>query len=187
MPQGKASMKAMKAKGSQGALQKGSPMKKKEHLKRPAALPQPGQGGMSLEEKMELFQKSKNQNIQSWLDSLTKGQREAMWQRFANARASLKDPENDNQWSQVAKGKGSDHFPEAWRRLEGQEGPMAEGTGVLQVFWPLGCKSVWEPASLEKGLVTHECIHLLLPKVKSIQRNGFPLPQFCKGLAFSNV
>lgn len=111
MPKGKASMKAMKAKGSQGALQKGSPiktMKKKEHLKRPAALPQPGQGGMSLEEKMELFQKSKNQNIQSWLDSLTKGQKEAMWQRFANARASLKDPESDNQWSQVAKGKGSD-------------------------------------------------------------------------------
>ena len=49
MPTGKASMKAMKAKGSQGALQKGSPMKtmkvKKGPLKKPAALPPPGQGG----------------------------------------------------------------------------------------------------------------------------------------------
>ena len=66
------------SQGLSRGLAKGFPMKKKEHLKRPAALPQPGQGGMSLEEKMELFQKSKNQNIQSWLDSLTKGQREAM-------------------------------------------------------------------------------------------------------------
>ena len=57
---------------------------------------------------MELFQKSKTQDICSWLDSLTKGQREAMWQRFANARASLKDEEADNMWTQVAKGKGSD-------------------------------------------------------------------------------
>ena len=40
----------------------------------------------------------------SWLDSLTKGQREAMWQRFANARASLKDQEADNMWS--LKGRG---------------------------------------------------------------------------------
>ena len=112
MPTGKASMKAMKAKGSQGALQKGSPMKtmkvKKGPLKKPAALPPPGQGGMSLEEKMELFQKSKTQDINAWLDSLTKGQREAMWQRFSNARASLKDEEADNMWTQVAKGKGSD-------------------------------------------------------------------------------
>ena len=55
-------------------------------LKRPAALNlgtlkdknQP----MSLEEKMESFGKKGNQDVQQFLDSLTKNQREALWQRL---------------------------------------------------------------------------------------------------------
>ena len=61
--------------------------------------------GMSL---MELFRKKGNKDVGSFLDSLTKQQREALWQRFASARASLKDGEADAMWAEVAKGKGSD-------------------------------------------------------------------------------
>lgn len=81
-------------------------------LKRPAALNlrtlkdknQP----MSLEEKMESFGKKGNQDVQQFLDSLTKNQREALWQRFASARAALRDSTADDLWQSVAKGKGSD-------------------------------------------------------------------------------
>ena len=41
------------------------------------------------------------------MDTLTKGQREALWQRFRNTRSSLKDLEVERQWGEVAKGKGS--------------------------------------------------------------------------------
>ncbi|CAK9007087.1 unnamed protein product, partial [Durusdinium trenchii] len=47
---------------------------------------------MSLEDKMELFVRSKQQNVANWLDTLTKGQRETLWQRFSRARDGLKDP-----------------------------------------------------------------------------------------------
>ena len=47
--------------------------------------------GMSLDDKMDLFRKKGNKDVGSFLDSLTKQQREALWQRFASARASLKD------------------------------------------------------------------------------------------------
>ena len=69
-------------------------------------LPYPhlGRGGCAWKRKWNSSQKSKTQDRCSWLDSLTKGQREAMWQRFANARASLKDQEADNMWS--LKGRG---------------------------------------------------------------------------------
>ena len=56
---------------------------KKAHLKRPSAdldLPKKDQG-MSLEEKMELFKKKGNQDVSSFLDSLTKTQRESLWHR----------------------------------------------------------------------------------------------------------
>lgn len=75
----------------------------KLNLKRPAAAE-----AMSLDDKMELFQKRGSKDVQQFLDGLTKGQREALWQRFANTRASLKDPETEGMWQEVAKGKGSD-------------------------------------------------------------------------------
>ena len=54
-----------------------------------------------------MFQKRNNWDMNSFLDGLTKNQREALWQRFANARASLKGGELDTMWADVAKGKGS--------------------------------------------------------------------------------
>ena len=64
--------------------------------------------GMSLEDKMAAFQKKGNQDVGQFLDTLTKGQREALWQRLSSARASMKDKECDTLWQEVAKGKGSD-------------------------------------------------------------------------------
>ena len=83
----------------------------KLNLKRPAASGLESlerKEGMSLEDKMELFRKKGNKDVGSFLDSLTKQQREALWQRFASARASLQDGEADAMWAEVAKGKGSD-------------------------------------------------------------------------------
>ena len=82
----------------------------KLNLKRPAGLKdvEKNKQGMSLGEKMELFAKHKNKDVNEFLDGLTKNQREALWQRFASARASLKDAEADSMWQEVAKGKGSD-------------------------------------------------------------------------------
>lgn len=81
-------------------------------LKRPASaldLLKKDEGeGMSLEEKMAAFQKKGSQDVGQFLDTLTKGQREALWQRFSSARASMKDKECDALWQEVAKGKGSD-------------------------------------------------------------------------------
>ena len=59
---------------------------------RPAS---PGYQEMSLEDKMAAFQKRGNQDVQVFLDSLTKHQREALRQRFSSARQSLKDKDAD--------------------------------------------------------------------------------------------
>ena len=90
------------------------PMKvmKAELKKKPAAsglagLKDKNKEGMSLEDKMELFRK-RGTDIGSFLDSLTKHQREALWQRFSAARSALKDGEAEALWASVAKGKGSD-------------------------------------------------------------------------------
>ena len=96
-------MKAMKATGA-GVM--------KSILKKPAAAdPKNLEGSnkqdMSLEDKMELFQKRGAKDVGQFLDSLTKGQREALWQRFASARASLKDKQAEEMWQEVGKGKGS--------------------------------------------------------------------------------
>jgi hypothetical protein len=82
----------------------------KLNLKRPAGHKEAEKNkqSMSLEEKMELFAKHKNKDANEFLDGLAKNQREALWQRFASARASLKDAEADSMWQKVAKGKGSD-------------------------------------------------------------------------------
>ena len=93
--------------------------KAKPKLKRPSAQGEgPGEDGegMSLEDKIALFQKNGNQDMGKWLDTLTKGQREALWQRFSSARSSLKDPEAEKQWGEVAKGKGS--MPSKLKLLE---------------------------------------------------------------------
>ena len=105
---GKMAPKAMKAK----AMKAHAAMKVMNlHLKRPAASglgALPSKEGMSLEEKMELFKKKGNQDVSAFLDGLTKQQREALWQRFASARDSLKDSESDSLWQEVGKGKGSE-------------------------------------------------------------------------------
>ena len=80
----------------------------KLNLKRPAASGLESlerKEGMSLEDKMELFRKKGNKDVGSFLDSLTKQQREALWQRFASARASLKDGEADAMWADGPKKK----------------------------------------------------------------------------------
>ena len=46
----------------------------KLNLKRPAAAE-----AMSVDDKMELFQKRGSKDVQQFLDGLTKGQREALW------------------------------------------------------------------------------------------------------------
>ena len=56
---------------------------------------------------MELFQKKSNPDLNNWLQGLTSPQREALWQRFAAARASLKDSEATKLWDEQCKGKGS--------------------------------------------------------------------------------
>ena len=121
----------------------------KLNLKRPAASGLESlerNEGMSLEDKMELFRKKGNKDVGSFLDSLTKQQREALWQRFASARASLKDGEADAMWAEVAKGKGSDGPKKkllgTFLKLgpERQEGPLAQGAADLQQKqWSLGC------------------------------------------------
>ena len=63
---------------------------------------------MSLEDKMELFVRSKQQNVANWLDTLTKGQRATLWQRFSRARDGLKDPVVTNIWESQCKGPKSD-------------------------------------------------------------------------------
>ena len=59
--------------------------------KRPAANPEPEEP-MSLEEKMELFQRSKTQDLNSFRGTLTRNQREALWKQFERARGFTKDP-----------------------------------------------------------------------------------------------
>lgn len=85
-------------------------------LKKPGAAPSLGQdggAGMSLEEKMEMFAKKGNRSVSQFLDGLSKNQREALWQRFASARQSLKDPEQDAAWNTHCKGKGSEENKKA--------------------------------------------------------------------------
>ena len=79
-------------------------------LKRPSSilkLPK-NEADLSLEEKMETFQKKANGNVQTFLDSLTPGQREALWGRFSRARDALKDPKATELWNTHCKGKGSE-------------------------------------------------------------------------------
>ena len=79
-------------------------------LKRPSSilkLPK-NDADLSLEEKMEAFQKKANGNVQTFLDSLTQGQREALWGRFSRARDALKDTKATELWNTHCKGKGSE-------------------------------------------------------------------------------
>ena len=106
-------------KGQEEKEEEKAAQKAKPKLKRPSAKGEgPGEDGesMSLEDKIALFQKKGNQDMGKWLDTLTKGQREALWQRFSSARSSLKDPEAEKQWGEVAKGKGS--MPSKLKLLE---------------------------------------------------------------------
>ena len=57
---------------------------------------------------MELFAKSKQQNVTQFLDQLSDAQRQALWQRFSRARDALKDEDTTAMWNSVCKGKNSD-------------------------------------------------------------------------------
>ena len=95
-PQVKA-MKSVKVKKSMKVLKKPASQKN----------PSPEDPPMSLEDRIEMFQKSKNNDMDKWLDTLTKNQREALWQRFSNARTTTKDESVRDAWEETAKGKES--------------------------------------------------------------------------------
>lgn len=129
-------MKAMKALKKGPALRKGILKKKKDEegsknvkpMKKPASstpnLPLPEEKGMSLEEKMDQFTKKGNQNIHQFLDSLSKQQRESLWQRFSAARQAMRDPAADAVWEKHCKGKGSDqHKKKAFGMLPEEQRP----------------------------------------------------------------
>lgn len=62
---------------------------------------------MSLDEKIDKFLGAKNnQDIGDFLDKLSEHQRQALWQRFANARKALGDSAKE-QWTKAATGPGS--------------------------------------------------------------------------------
>ena len=92
-------------KKGEAADDKKVPKAKSAPYKRPASKPDTP---MSLEEKMELFAKSKQQNVTQFLDQLSDAQRQALWQRFSRARDALKDEDTTAMWNSVCKGKNSD-------------------------------------------------------------------------------
>ena len=161
------------------------PMKvmKAELKKKPAAsglagLKDKNKEGMSLEDKMELFRK-RGTDIGSFLDSLTKHQREALWQRFSAARSALKDGEAEALWASVAKGKGSDP---AKRKLLACFLKMGGDLKGKRDLWhkELLCytKSSGNfpanklfAAGPVKGFALPACY---LPEVRGTQRNGSP-------------
>ena len=177
-------------KGPEKGLAKHGPQKnmkvmkamkvKKAHLKRPSAdldLPKKDQV-MSLEEKMELFKKKGNQDVSSFLDSLTKTQRESLWHKFSAARSALKDEESDELWGDIAKGKGSDPARKkllaTFLKMGGDLGVAQGAVAILQESWPLGCN--WQ--GLVKGLPVGLCHCPTSSEVKGTQRNGF-LSRLC--------
>ena len=120
-PQVKA-MKAMKV------------MKSMKILKRPASQKNdPGEEPpMSLEDRIEMFQKSKNTDMSKWLDTLTKHQREALWQRFNNARTTTKDESVREAWEETAKGKGSNPVKQQLLKAFVQGGCTLKGNQYFQ-------------------------------------------------------
>ena len=84
---------------------------KTKGLKRPASvltLALANESGMSLEDKMEQWQKKGNQDINQFLDSLTATQRESLWGRFSRARASMKDGSLNTLRNEHCKGANSE-------------------------------------------------------------------------------
>ena len=109
-------MKAMKATKKKTKQTETSPAQGQSPAKGPGILKRPSsilklpkdEADLSLEEKMEAFQKKANGNVQTFLDSLTPGQREALWGRFSRARDALKDPKATELWNTHCKWKGSE-------------------------------------------------------------------------------
>ena len=95
---------------AKGRPEKGTP-KTMKSFKRPAStldLANKNDPGLSLEEKMDNFAKKTNGNTQEFLDSLSAGQREALWGRFSRARKALHDTNLNSLWDKHCKGEGSD-------------------------------------------------------------------------------
>ena len=114
-------MKAMKVKKSM------------KTMKRPAGQKDPPEEQpMSLEDRIEMFQKSKNTDMSKWLDTLTKNQREALWQRFNNARTTCKDESVREAWEEGAKGKGSNPVKQQLLKAFLQGGCTLKGNQYFQ-------------------------------------------------------
>ena len=133
-------MKAMKS-GVKKKVKNESPEKghspgkgPKGILKRPSAkpsLPLPNDPGLSLDEKMEQFNKKTNGNTQEFLDNLTGPQREALWGRFSRARKALKDPKLDSLWDKHCKGEGSDPHKKQLMAIFLKTGPNLQRTTCM--------------------------------------------------------
>lgn len=95
----------LKKQKGEAADDKKVPKAKAAPYKRPASKPVTP---MCLEEKMELFAKSKQQNVAQFLDQLSDAQRQALWQRFSRARDAPKDEDTTAMRNSGCKGKNSD-------------------------------------------------------------------------------
>lgn len=116
--------------------------------KRPAANPEPEEP-MSLEEKMELFQGSKTQDLNSFLGTLTRNQREALWKKFERARGSTKDPKVEEVWNTVCKGKNSDQHKKQLLKV------------FLQTKGELKNSQAWQKEVLSLQQTSGSCFFLL--------------------------
>ena len=103
MKAGKPGEEKGEGKQEQKTLNKGN-----KGMKRPASVLNAGdEEPMSLDDKIELWQKKSNWDCDQFLSALSKGQREALWQRFAAARKGLKQPELLEAWDKHCKGQNS--------------------------------------------------------------------------------
>ena len=87
---------------------------------------------LSLEEKMEKFQKSKDQNVLTFLDELSEGQRQSLWQKFKRAREALADPMVSNLWNTQCKGEGSDPMKKRLLKVFLQSGGELKNSQLWQ-------------------------------------------------------
>lgn len=140
-------------------------MKSMKSMKRPAGQKDtPGEEEpMSLEDRIEMFQRSKNTDMSKWLDTLTKNQREALWQRFNNARATCKDESLKEAWEQGAKGKGSNPVKQQLLKAFVQGGCTLKGNQYFQK----------EMVSIKKSQGTKESDEWV-PFHTILQRFGLP-------------
>ena len=120
------------------------PVKEPKPFKKPASLPfdPPKEEGMSLEAKIVLFRKRKGDDVGAFLKSLSKDQREALWQRFAHARGS--EPKKKLLGAFLKNGtlKGCSHYMKELVALSKTSGERKESSWVpfnkMKAVWIAG-------------------------------------------------